>query len=1322
MKSMGKFFRNTLAALTTLITTIALFSIPMHNRTTSVDKNTYSVANPNQDQNTKKESSVDNKTPSLKATSATVRRTIYYGEPVTWASNDLGGVVGDACDDYTFYGDYPSGMSCSWNSSSAYLKWNGGYGSASSYPRKYSDFEWKIHRTGGRKDTHVYFDPLTVDYHNYDNCTWSFPFNTNLVKGETYSFSFGWWSDYHTLNPTDYIKINTSAPISCANIKYAPYNSFNVSFQKSYSVSGSFKVTGVGSYSVNVIHYHNYGGYINSATRQICSGTINLIYGEATNVIINQVTIQAHKGEIFSLYATIGNLANIDPANNYVDWTLSKTGIISFADGKNKTKSGEWLYFNCDNVGTLQITSEIYNGMTCVCDVEITYAPLLSTNISDTYFEKRKGESFDLTCTIDNVENIDPANNKFNWSTSSDQSVPLPLNTSVSGQTINFFCQEVGTVVLTATTYNGIEKKCTIVITYADVKGISLDKNEIDLQYVGGQDTISAELDDTRYVDPNSIIKFTCNDPFLNLSRTEVKQHEDVVISTNSGKPKTNPVIINAHYIAPSGKVFDAKPCRVYIRGIPIKTLQIAGRSEANLGETFNDVYVQLDQYADPKSLIDWSIAPGYENLIRINGPTRLPANENPEFEIIAQESGKDAGILAKSVPIGSEPVIETKTSYITINGAFPTDVNIVSYPGMHSSDVIEGKAGEAGSTSNLPACSAQVLPAKAQQDVVWSIENFSVPSISTWLHINPNDGYIYWDSTCKDGTFTFDLRATTSQKGIDGNPVTSTRPVTLKLINAAATVESIKIAGGPIDETTPKIYGYIGEASQATQFTATVYPRGANQSVSWELVNPDTTPLTGEITNWLSVDGYGRVQWTKDAKFGTYTFKVKATTAGVGSDNKHRYDYCTKDVVLEIRYREPQKVTITQTPSSTTKALGIQDQSSLDEKLGATVSPATARQEIVWSIESVEKIIDDKKTKIDTPKWLKIDSTGLIYWDYNGENKVEIGTYEIKARATAKDNNKIFAISNPIQLTIVYRDSTGIVFTKETYDHLTKIKGYFHGAGNTKEMTGYEYEAIVEPVGQTDPNVTYELQNLPIEGEKAYDLNIHLGKPENGELPNVIYWNDKADETFNIITFKMVATSGDGNSKTPLDIELSFGYADLKEINLDNTEFELSGLPAEGDFSGSIQAITNNMPSLRPNAPESMLYWSTSDSSAIQLLHFVIDKETGKQKLETLSNDDGPTVVDSLKGSTVHFKLLKDNFFGFSYKIYCKSKINKIDQYGRETFADNIVKEITIYKPFPIWLIIVCALAGALIIGLIIWLSIRSHNKKKKIRLNNKK
>ena len=47
MKSMGKFFRNTLAALTTLITTIALFSIPMHNRTTSVDKNTYSVANPN---------------------------------------------------------------------------------------------------------------------------------------------------------------------------------------------------------------------------------------------------------------------------------------------------------------------------------------------------------------------------------------------------------------------------------------------------------------------------------------------------------------------------------------------------------------------------------------------------------------------------------------------------------------------------------------------------------------------------------------------------------------------------------------------------------------------------------------------------------------------------------------------------------------------------------------------------------------------------------------------------------------------------------------------------------------------------------------------------------------------------------------------------------------------------------------------------------------------------------------------------------------------------------------------------------------------------
>ena len=62
-------------------------------------------------------------------------------------------------------------------------------------------------------------------------------------------------------------------------------------------------------------------------------------------------------------------------------------------------------------------------------------------------------------------------------------------------------------------------------------------------------------------------------------------------------------------------------------------------------------------------------------------------------------------------------------------------------------------------------------------------------------------------------------------------------------------------------------------------------------------------------------------------------------------------------------------------------------------------------------------------------------------------------------------------------------------------------------------------------------------------------------------------------------------------NCETPLDIELSFGYADLKEINLDNTEFELSGLPAEGDFSGSIQAITNNMPSLRPNAPESMLY-----------------------------------------------------------------------------------------------------------------------------------
>ena len=135
-------------------------------------------------------------------------------------------------------------------------------------------------------------------------------------------------------------------------------------------------------------------------------------------------------------------------------------------------------------------------------------------------------------------------------------------------------------------------------------------------------------------------------------------------------------------------------------------------------------------------------------------------------------------------------------------------------------------------------------------------------------------------------------------------------------------------------------------------------------------------------------------------------------------------------------------------------------------------------------------------------------------------------------------------------------------------------------------------------------------------------------------------------------------------------------------------------------------------MASLEPDVATSNLYWTVSDPSALEILESATVRKDEKEYVSTITT----------KGSTIQYKILKDNFFGFKYSIKCFSKEYVWnEEAGSYKLEQNIVREIFIYKPFPWWLIIVICAVGVILFGLLIWWLVK-RNKKQKDKKEAKK
>ena len=1341
MKIWSGLWKKIVAVFATITCVASLSSIATsYSITSSVDKNNFDIQTTKRENatvdstenkveektNTLSESnnenqtnSVSNKTPSLKNT-YTGHYTFYFDVPVDrvyFSSINSSLDMSWSRNLYLCWGRAPNNVSWACNDDSDWFSWNGGGGrNGSTSPGKY-EFCIKVGRGGSRKDHHLEMRPMTISYGSVSylssSCTRS------LTKGESYSIATTYKSSYGALDPLTYVYWSVTSGSSCISLSKSSeyYSSRTGSFRREYTLYNSITARNVGSATVKVT--------VGGQTEYL---SLNISYAVIKKLTISSTSKDMHKGETFTLFCNIDNVINVDPALNQIVWEYDTTLLSSTLSSTMISKSGDNIDFTCkeitppDTPTTIKAYVKSNPSIYQTCTVTIIYAELKNITISATQLLKDKGETFALNCELENVENIDPALNNIQW-ISSTTSIVVKNSTTKSGIDANFFCQEITQLTematITAITPNGLTAECVVDIIYPEVRSVILP-DSVTVSY-GGSTSITPQLIDSRYVDPDTDIYFTCGDAAISFASQSVKQNEPMYITSTSQLPQLNPITVFAYVFDRQGnRHYSEKPCKVIVEGVLPKTLSIAPSTiQASLGETFNSLHAILDNKASPTTIIEWSVSDPM--ILSIKGPSQMPASQDPEFEVIADSiPSESVKVFAKTEDKSGNTL--TAEAYVQIKAGFPESIKIISYPSKEEGSLIKGVAGEAGNTGQYEAVhgenSYQILPATASSSAIWSLEKTDEDHpIPSWLHIHPETGTLYWDNTNTEGSYQFYVKVTARAKNKEGLPVTDRTLVSLNLQMASSKPTSVTIKSGPIDS---RDIGYVGEANHSTAFQAIVDPIGSNQTVEWSIVAVDGGVWL-EQPYWLSISMSGQIQWTSNAQMGSWKFRVKATTIAENIKGEKVSAVNSTDITLDIKYREPTGIEIVQTPQNAVKTIGVDGQKSFDSNFVAEVYPSNARPLCSWSIDKVEKL--DKQTghfnPIPTPEWLNIDNNGLIFWDDTPESLVEVGDYNIVVKATTMEKSRdgfyLSATSNPVRLSIIYRNATSVIFTPESIEALFDenttapsgqpglLKAYFNTASNLEVMTGRTLQAIVQPEHQANPDVIWTLEKL---SAAAAAINVHIGDPTAGEKPNVFYWNAPTPGS-GPITFTVKVTSADKKASATQPVTLKPRYAKIEQITASQENIEVSGA-----VNGEIKCTTNDMASLEPDVATSNLYWTVSDPSALEILESATVRKENEEYVSTITT----------KGSTIQYKILKDNFFGFKYSIKCFSKEYVwSEEAGSYQLEQNIVREIFIYKPFPWWLIIVICAVGVILFGLLIWWLVK-RNKKQKDKKEAKK
>ena len=1003
--------------------------------------------------------------------------------------------------------------------------------------------------------------------------------------------------------------------------------------------------------------------YVDGSSSISASCIITTDWADITETSISKTSQIIDKDTTTSLYASIvkGQLNNINPDLQYFTWTSSNPNVVKIR--ANRTESGEIIECVGLEQGSSIITATSVNNIEVSCVITVEYAIIKKITINTTSLDKCEGETFELWADIDNVENIDPAYNKITWTSSNPNLIEVP-NQSVSGEKLSLFVKSsptIGQVTLTATTINNISVSCLVNVSFAKVTDVSAESydKEIDLN---GTTTIYGWLDNQDYVDPNLTFKWSCNDPSIKLDKLQTKKNEIVKI-TSSGLPLSNPVIINALYEGDEGTL-NSKDILLYVKDIPITSAAITPNLyQASLGEIIDgQITFAYNKTAYPKQNVTWSVAD--PSKLQIIGDATIPANVAPKIEVLAKPDRPGDSLIIYATYFDG---FKTKTIQGNIIVAFAYPESISINTGYKTQ--LNGTAKQSGSAPEK--ISSTILPSNAVQKCKCELKSDTI--IPSWLHIN-DDGLIYWDDDCSIGTYNFFVKASTSIKDISGNILSvNTQQITLTIDSAS--VESMEIINGPVDDQTNEIKGWLDQPNVCTPFKAVITPSGAQQTVDWKLVNVDGSEWLSK-PSWLSINTDGRIEWTNQCTLGKWTFKVQATSKGTTASGKSLVKLSNKDYNLVIKSPSATGISFTRIPSDKSAMLSNQREQ-LDSPFTAQITPYNARQLINYNIESIQKNIDGKYEDIIKPNWLNIDNNGYVYWQNIGNDKVQNGKYRFKIKASSYESKDINVVSDYVSLSIFYATPTDIELTPSTIDHLTNIQALINKSSNSAEVTGYNFEGLVQPYELTQQDLIWSLSGP---NNLISEYGIHFGKKENNENPTAIYWNDKINAPIHL-DLKVNAKTISGSLQKSFDINIKFDYAKVKEINLNKQFFEFDKLDLSQEWNGELISFVNDVNSL--NSDEK-LFWSVSDNTAVYLEH-------------------DETIIDKTNGSMNHFRILKDNYFGFKYKIYCKNS------------EGNVVKEITLYKPFPLWLLLLISLYSSFVIaGIIVNIVVQKKKQTK--------
>ncbi|MBQ6497958.1 MAG: Ig-like domain-containing protein [Bacilli bacterium] len=210
----------------------------------------------------------------------------------------------------------------------------------------------------------------------------------------------------------------------------------------------------------------------NNGFTATCEVTV-LDYISVRDIELNKTAITLEVNETETLVATI---TPDDATDQTIRWSSSNENVATVEDG-TVTAVG---------AGTATITVTSINGLEATCQVTVPepYIEVEGITLSETELDLEEGETATLSATI---TPSNATNKAVEWTSSNENvaTVEDGVVTAVSA----------GTVIITATTVNGLEATCQVTVSeaYVAVEEITLNKTTLTLEE-GATETLTATI------------------------------------------------------------------------------------------------------------------------------------------------------------------------------------------------------------------------------------------------------------------------------------------------------------------------------------------------------------------------------------------------------------------------------------------------------------------------------------------------------------------------------------------------------------------------------------------------------------------------------------------------------------------------------------------------------------------------------------------------------------------------------------------------------------------------------------------------------------